>query len=129
MAPERHPRISEEELRVMVEETIRVEPQLFGAQVQQISIARKMEQWRRILDRVNAVGQHPRTRDNIRKWWNNLRVKVSAHQKKGVLRTIAKGMQNLGVYGRRSTHCRKRWEDLRRWAWKTAKAQLGMASQ
>ncbi|KAJ1179666.1 hypothetical protein NDU88_004900, partial [Pleurodeles waltl] len=55
-----------EELRVMVKEIIRVEPQLFGSQVQQISIARKMELWRRIVDRVNAVGQHTRTRDDIR---------------------------------------------------------------
>ncbi|KAJ1099330.1 hypothetical protein NDU88_004432 [Pleurodeles waltl] len=38
-------------------------------------------------------------------------------------------MRTLGVYGRRSTHCHKRWEDLRRWARKTAEAQLGMASQ
>ncbi|KAJ1081984.1 hypothetical protein NDU88_002156 [Pleurodeles waltl] len=34
-----------------------------------------------------------------------------------------------GVYSRRSTHCRKRWEDLRLWARKTTEAQLGMASQ
>ncbi|KAJ1193598.1 hypothetical protein NDU88_002894 [Pleurodeles waltl] len=60
----------------MVEEIIRVEPQLFGSQVQQISIARKMELWWRIVDRVNAVGQHPRTRDDIRKRWNDLRGKV-----------------------------------------------------
>ncbi|KAJ1190391.1 hypothetical protein NDU88_007129 [Pleurodeles waltl] len=59
----------------MVEEIVRVEPQLFGSQVQQTSIARKMELWRRIVDRVNAVRQHPRTRDDIRKRWNKLRVK------------------------------------------------------
>ncbi|KAJ1207681.1 hypothetical protein NDU88_003071 [Pleurodeles waltl] len=35
-----------------------------------------MELWRRIVDRVNAVGQHPRTRDDIRKKWNDLRGKV-----------------------------------------------------
>ncbi|KAJ1178514.1 hypothetical protein NDU88_003760 [Pleurodeles waltl] len=35
----------------------------------------------------------------------------------------------MGVYHRRSTHCCKRWEDLRRWSKKTAEAQLGMASQ
>ncbi|KAJ1101402.1 hypothetical protein NDU88_006470 [Pleurodeles waltl] len=35
-----------------------------------------MEIWRRIVDRVNAVGQHPRTRDGIRKRWNDLRGKV-----------------------------------------------------
>ncbi|KAJ1192562.1 hypothetical protein NDU88_001869 [Pleurodeles waltl] len=38
-------------------------------------------------------------------------------------------MRTLGVYGRRSTHCQKRWEDQRRWARKTTEAQLGMASQ
>ncbi|KAJ1191553.1 hypothetical protein NDU88_000869 [Pleurodeles waltl] len=84
MAPQRHPRFSEEELRVMVEEIVRVEPQLFGSQVQHTSIARMIELWRRIVDRVNAVGQHPRTRDDIRKRWNDLRGKVhsvvSRHQ-------------------------------------------------
>ncbi|KAJ1171766.1 hypothetical protein NDU88_003624 [Pleurodeles waltl] len=60
-------RFSEEELRVTVEEIVRLEPQLFGSQVQQTSIARKMELWSSIVDRVNAVGQHPRTRDDIRK--------------------------------------------------------------
>ncbi|KAJ1096453.1 hypothetical protein NDU88_001594 [Pleurodeles waltl] len=54
---------------------------------------------------------------------------VSANQKKGIWRAIAKDERTLGVYDRRSTHCRKRWEDLRRWARKTAEAQLGMASQ
>ncbi|KAJ1178255.1 hypothetical protein NDU88_003502 [Pleurodeles waltl] len=33
---------------------------------------------------------------------------VSAHQKKGVWCAIAKEVQTLGVYGRRSTHCPKR---------------------
>ncbi|KAJ1197338.1 hypothetical protein NDU88_001198 [Pleurodeles waltl] len=54
---------------------------------------------------------------------------VSAHQKKGIWRAIAKDVRTLGVYHRQSTHCRKRWEDLRRWSKKTAEAQLGMASQ
>ncbi|KAJ1192880.1 hypothetical protein NDU88_002186 [Pleurodeles waltl] len=76
MARQRHPRFSEEELRVMVEEITRVEPQLFGSQVQHTSFARKMKLWRRIVDRVNAVGQHPRNRDDIRKRWNDLRGKV-----------------------------------------------------
>ncbi|KAJ1122114.1 hypothetical protein NDU88_000618 [Pleurodeles waltl] len=76
MAPPRHPRFSDPELRVMVEEIVRVEPQLFGAQVQHTTIARKMELWQRIVDRVNAVGQHPRNRDDIRKRWNDLRGKV-----------------------------------------------------
>ncbi|KAJ1205039.1 hypothetical protein NDU88_000474 [Pleurodeles waltl] len=53
----------------------------------------------------------------------------SAHQKKGICRAIIKDVRTLGVYHRRSTHCRKRWEDLRRWSKKTAEAQLGMASQ
>ncbi|KAJ1115175.1 hypothetical protein NDU88_003401 [Pleurodeles waltl] len=39
------------------------------------------------------------------------------------------GSPDPGVYHRRSTHCRKRWEDIRRWSKKTAEAQLGMASQ
>ncbi|KAJ1156937.1 hypothetical protein NDU88_009653 [Pleurodeles waltl] len=60
----------------MVEEILRVEPQLFGSQVQHTSIARKMELWQRIVDRVNTVGQHPRNRDDIRKRWNDLRGKV-----------------------------------------------------
>ncbi|KAJ1116560.1 hypothetical protein NDU88_004770 [Pleurodeles waltl] len=76
MSRQRHPRFSEEELRVMVEEILRVEPQLFGSQVQHTSVARKMELWRRIVDRVNAVGQHPRNREDIRKRWNDLRGKV-----------------------------------------------------
>ncbi|KAJ1110179.1 hypothetical protein NDU88_007534 [Pleurodeles waltl] len=138
-----------------------------------------MDLWRRIVDRVNTVRQHPRTRDDIRKRWNDLRRKVrsiaarhpiavhstgggppplppqltaweeqvlailhpegwpeyeedwtlvSAHQKKGIWRAIAKEVWTLGVYGRWSIHCRKQWEDLRRWARKTSEAQLGMAS-
>ncbi|KAJ1151058.1 hypothetical protein NDU88_003845 [Pleurodeles waltl] len=51
---------------------------------------------------------------------------VSAHQKKCTWRAITKDVRTLGVYGRRSTHCRNRWEDLRRWARNTAEAQLGM---
>ncbi|KAJ1185718.1 hypothetical protein NDU88_002505 [Pleurodeles waltl] len=47
---------------------------------------------------------------------------VSAHQKKGIWRAIAKDMRTLGVCGRHSTHCQKQWEDLRRWAQKTAEA-------
>ncbi|KAJ1116857.1 hypothetical protein NDU88_005062 [Pleurodeles waltl] len=54
---------------------------------------------------------------------------VSTHQKKGIRRAIAMDVRTLGVYSRRSTHCRKWWKDLRSWARKTAKAQLGMASQ
>ncbi|KAJ1143329.1 hypothetical protein NDU88_009638 [Pleurodeles waltl] len=76
MARQRCPRFLEEELRVMVEEIVRVVPQLFGSQVQHTSIARKMELWRRIVDRVNAVGEHPRNREDIRKRWNDLQGKV-----------------------------------------------------
>ncbi|KAJ1100104.1 hypothetical protein NDU88_005193 [Pleurodeles waltl] len=54
---------------------------------------------------------------------------VSAHQKKAIWRSIAKDVRTLGVYHRRSTHCRKRWEDLRRWSKKMVEAQLEMASQ
>ncbi|KAJ1199313.1 hypothetical protein NDU88_003150 [Pleurodeles waltl] len=72
----------------MVEEIIRVEPQLFGAQLQQISIDRKMALWRRIVDRVNAVGQHPRTRDDIRKRWNDLRGKVCSIEASGSGNTV-----------------------------------------
>ncbi|KAJ1216236.1 hypothetical protein NDU88_003841 [Pleurodeles waltl] len=54
---------------------------------------------------------------------------VSAHQKKDIWRAIAKDVRTLVVHQRRSTHCRKRWEDIRRWSKKTAEAQLGMASQ
>ncbi|KAJ1202991.1 hypothetical protein NDU88_006786 [Pleurodeles waltl] len=54
---------------------------------------------------------------------------VGAHQKKHIWRAIAKDVRTLGVYHRQSTHCRKRWEDIRRWSKKTAESQLGMASQ
>ncbi|KAJ1179133.1 hypothetical protein NDU88_004369 [Pleurodeles waltl] len=54
---------------------------------------------------------------------------VSAHQKKAIWRAIAKEVRTLGVYHRWSTHCCKRWEDLRRWMKKTVKAQLRLASQ
>ncbi|KAJ1192266.1 hypothetical protein NDU88_001578 [Pleurodeles waltl] len=54
---------------------------------------------------------------------------VSAHQKMGLWRAIAKEVRTLGVYHRWSTQCRKRWEDLRRWTKKMAEAQLGLASQ
>ncbi|KAJ1154026.1 hypothetical protein NDU88_006783 [Pleurodeles waltl] len=84
MSPQKNPRFTDEELRVMVEEIARVEPQLFGAQVQQISIARKMELWQRIVDRVNFMGTYPRTWDDIQKRWIDLRGKVrevaSRHQ-------------------------------------------------
>ncbi|KAJ1216816.1 hypothetical protein NDU88_004415 [Pleurodeles waltl] len=54
---------------------------------------------------------------------------VSAHQKVVISRAIAKDVRTLGVHNRRGTHCRKRWEDIRRGSRKTAEALLGMASQ
>ncbi|KAJ1141712.1 hypothetical protein NDU88_008040 [Pleurodeles waltl] len=56
-------------------------------------------------------------------------VTVSAHQKRDMWRAIAKEVRTLGAHQRRGTHCRKRWEDIRRCSKKTAEAQLGMASQ
>ncbi|KAJ1161908.1 hypothetical protein NDU88_002388 [Pleurodeles waltl] len=75
------------------------------------------------------MGQDPQTKDDIRKTWNDLWGKVRAHQKKGLWRAIAKEVRTLEVYSQQSTQCRKRWEDLRRWALMTAEAQLGTASQ
>ncbi|KAJ1114963.1 hypothetical protein NDU88_003193 [Pleurodeles waltl] len=46
-----------------------------------------------------------------------------------IWRAIAKDVRALGVHNRRGTHCRKRWEDIRRGSRKTAEALLGMASQ
>ncbi|KAJ1207968.1 hypothetical protein NDU88_003358 [Pleurodeles waltl] len=54
---------------------------------------------------------------------------VSAHQKIDIWRAIAKEVRALGVYTRRGTHCRKRWEDIRRGTRKTAESLLGMASR
>ncbi|KAJ1152243.1 hypothetical protein NDU88_005020 [Pleurodeles waltl] len=39
-----------------------------------------MDLWRGIVDRVNAMGQHPRTRYDIRKRWNDLRGKDTMGQ-------------------------------------------------
>ncbi|KAJ1176981.1 hypothetical protein NDU88_002248 [Pleurodeles waltl] len=57
------------------------------------------------------------------------RPEVSAHQKRAHWHAIAKEVRTLGVYNRRSTHCRKRWEDLRLWAQKISETQLGKRSQ
>ncbi|KAJ1215797.1 hypothetical protein NDU88_003404 [Pleurodeles waltl] len=54
---------------------------------------------------------------------------VRAHEKIGIWRAIAKEVRALGVHHRRGTHCRKRWEDIRRGTKKTAESLLGMASQ
>ncbi|KAJ1142043.1 hypothetical protein NDU88_008371 [Pleurodeles waltl] len=54
---------------------------------------------------------------------------ISTLQKKDIWRAIAKEVRTLGVYHRRSTHCRKRWEDLHCWTKKTAEAQLRLASK
>ncbi|KAJ1123785.1 hypothetical protein NDU88_002252 [Pleurodeles waltl] len=43
-----------------------------------------MELWHRIVDRVSAVGQHPRTRDDIRKRWNDLRGKAHSDDSSSV---------------------------------------------
>ncbi|KAJ1190717.1 hypothetical protein NDU88_000039 [Pleurodeles waltl] len=61
--------------------------------------------------------------------YGQLEVQVSTHQKRAHWHAIAKEVWALGVYNRRSTHCQKRWEDLRRWARKITEAQLGKSSQ
>ncbi|KAJ1129356.1 hypothetical protein NDU88_007727 [Pleurodeles waltl] len=62
----------------MVDEILKVEPQIFGSEVQHTPISRKMELWQTIVNRVNAVGHHPLTRDDICKRWNDLRGKARA---------------------------------------------------
>ncbi|KAJ1123182.1 hypothetical protein NDU88_001655 [Pleurodeles waltl] len=57
------------------------------------------------------------------------KAQVRAHEKIGIWRAIAKEVRGLGVHHRRGTHCRKRWEDIRRGTKKTAESLLGMASQ
>ncbi|XP_078501113.1 uncharacterized protein LOC144755767 [Lissotriton helveticus] len=54
---------------------------------------------------------------------------VSPHQKKKIWLATARKLQALGVHERRSLHCRKRWEDLRRWTKITAEVQLGKSSR
>ncbi|KAJ1106120.1 hypothetical protein NDU88_003523, partial [Pleurodeles waltl] len=51
---------------------------------------------------------------------------VSTQQKRAHWHAIAKEVRTPGVYNWRSTHCHKRWEDLRRWA---RKIKLGKSSQ
>ncbi|KAJ1128352.1 hypothetical protein NDU88_006731 [Pleurodeles waltl] len=63
------------------------------------------------------------------KLYGRAEVQVSAHQKRALWYAIAKEVRTLGVYNRWSTHCRKRWEDLRRRARKICEAQLGKSSQ
>ncbi|KAJ1168366.1 hypothetical protein NDU88_000292 [Pleurodeles waltl] len=60
---------------------------------------------------------------------NDIVLQVSAHQKKDIWRAIAKDVRTLGVHQRRSTHCLKRWENIRRWSKKTAEAQLGRGAR
>ena len=67
---------SEAELTVLVDEILRVEPQLFGDQIQHTSMSRKTELWARIINRVNAVGTTPRTERDIRRRWHDLKAKV-----------------------------------------------------
>ncbi|KAJ1115187.1 hypothetical protein NDU88_003413 [Pleurodeles waltl] len=76
--PPINPRFTKRKLRTMVDEILKVEPQIFGSKVQHTPIARKMELWQTIVNRVNVVGHHPRTRDDIRRSWNDLRGKVRA---------------------------------------------------
>ncbi|KAJ1090210.1 hypothetical protein NDU88_003345 [Pleurodeles waltl] len=52
---------------------------------------------------------------------------VSAHQKKDIWRAIAKEVRTLGVHHRRSTQCRKRWEDISHWSKKMAEGDVGGA--
>ncbi|KAJ1217180.1 hypothetical protein NDU88_004775 [Pleurodeles waltl] len=60
----------------MMYEILKVRPQIVRAQVQHTPIASKMELWQTIVYKVNVVGNHPRTRDDIRKRWNDLHGKV-----------------------------------------------------
>ncbi|XP_078533599.1 uncharacterized protein LOC144819669 [Lissotriton helveticus] len=76
MAGRRNPRFTDRELSVMVDEIIRVEPRLFGAQVHNTTIAEKRQMWARIVGRVNAVASNLRTHEEIRKRWNDLRRRV-----------------------------------------------------
>ncbi|KAJ1129200.1 hypothetical protein NDU88_007571 [Pleurodeles waltl] len=50
-------------------------------------------------------------------------------EQRALWHAIAKEVQTRGVYNWRTTHCRKRWEDLRYWARKFREAQLGKPSQ
>ncbi|KAJ1180489.1 hypothetical protein NDU88_005710 [Pleurodeles waltl] len=56
-------------------------------------------------------------------------VQVTAHQNRAHWHAIAKEVRTLGIYNRRSTHLRKRWEDLQRWVRKITEAQQGKSSQ
>ncbi|KAJ1157378.1 hypothetical protein NDU88_010091 [Pleurodeles waltl] len=56
-------------------------------------------------------------------------MQVNAHRKKEIWKVIAKMIRTLEVHSRQSAHCRKRWDDLRCWAWKITEAQLGLSSQ
>ncbi|KAJ1123319.1 hypothetical protein NDU88_001790 [Pleurodeles waltl] len=60
----------------MVDKILKVEPQIFGSEVHHTPSAWKLELWQTIVNRVNAVAHHPRTRDDIRKRWNDLWGKV-----------------------------------------------------
>ncbi|XP_069075405.1 vomeronasal type-2 receptor 26-like [Pleurodeles waltl] len=68
---------TDEELRIMVDEIMRVDPQLLGYQGQHTPHGRKQEMWDRIVDRVNAVGFILFIKEDFRKRWNHLRNKIS----------------------------------------------------
>ncbi|KAJ1174200.1 hypothetical protein NDU88_006022 [Pleurodeles waltl] len=91
--------------------------------------------WKRQWLMCLGKGPLPSLQRSWRNWWMGVLPQytlpygppdkqVSAHQKKGIWRAIAKEVQTLGVFDSRSTHCRKRWEDLRRWARKMDGAGL-----
>ncbi|KAJ1124577.1 hypothetical protein NDU88_003027 [Pleurodeles waltl] len=57
------------------------------------------------------------------------RLRDQRPSEKGYLPCHRQGGADPGAFDRQSTHCRKWWEDLRRWARKTVEAQLGLSSK
>ena len=60
----------------MVDEILKVYAQLLGPEQQNTSAALKRQMWNKIENRVNAIGNHPRTSSEIRKRWHDLKTKV-----------------------------------------------------
>lgn len=54
---------------------------------------------------------------------------VKSHAKVKIWRAIARSVRTKGVYERNSRHCRKRWEDLRRWTRLTCVHLLGRSTE
>ncbi|KAJ1147749.1 hypothetical protein NDU88_000608 [Pleurodeles waltl] len=54
---------------------------------------------------------------------------VKAHAKVKIWQAIARSVRTKGVYERSSRHCRKRWEDLRRWTRLTCVNLLGKSTE